>query len=116
MIILQPILTTSLIHFSLEGWENVPFELGSEKVSSTSETGECLQCPCTIKLNFICKDQRKNIFLIHGPPVFHPWLESCTDKRSAFTRPLGSALQLIFPSYGPPPFVAVTLLINSVRI
>ena len=31
MIILL-ILTTSLIHFSLKGWENVLFELGSERV------------------------------------------------------------------------------------
>ena len=28
-----PILTTSLIHFSLKGWENVLFELGSERVN-----------------------------------------------------------------------------------
>ena len=28
-----PILTTSLIHFSWKGWENVLFELGSEKVN-----------------------------------------------------------------------------------
>ena len=26
-----PILATSLIHFSLKGWENVLFELGSER-------------------------------------------------------------------------------------
>ena len=31
MIILA-ILITSLMHFSLQGWENVLFELGSEKV------------------------------------------------------------------------------------
>ena len=29
--IILPILTTSLLHFSLEGWENVLFELGSER-------------------------------------------------------------------------------------
>ena len=29
-----PILTTSLIHFSIKGWENVPFELGSERVNA----------------------------------------------------------------------------------
>ena len=29
-----PILTTSPIHFSLEGWENVLFELGSESVNN----------------------------------------------------------------------------------
>ena len=28
-----PILITSLIHFSLKGWENVLFELGSEGVN-----------------------------------------------------------------------------------
>ena len=28
-----PILTTSLMHFSLIGWKNVPFELGSERVN-----------------------------------------------------------------------------------
>ena len=30
--ILVPVLTTSLIHFSWKGWENVLFELGSERV------------------------------------------------------------------------------------
>ena len=30
--ILVPVLTTSLIHFSLKGWENVLFELGTERV------------------------------------------------------------------------------------
>ena len=29
--IIPPLLTTSLIHFSLKGWENVRFELGSEQ-------------------------------------------------------------------------------------
>ena len=32
--IILPILTTSLIHFSLKGWENVLFELGIERVNS----------------------------------------------------------------------------------
>ena len=32
--IILPILTTSLIHFGLEGWENVLFELGSERVET----------------------------------------------------------------------------------
>ena len=31
--IIVPILTSSLIHFSLKGWENVLFELGSERVN-----------------------------------------------------------------------------------
>ena len=31
--IMLPILTTSLIHFSSKGWENVLFELGSERVN-----------------------------------------------------------------------------------
>ena len=31
--ILVPVLTTSLIHFSWKGWENVLFELGSERVN-----------------------------------------------------------------------------------
>ena len=31
--IILPILTTSLIHFSLKVWENVRFELGSERVN-----------------------------------------------------------------------------------
>ena len=30
--IILPILTTSLVHFSLKGWENVLFELGSGRV------------------------------------------------------------------------------------
>ena len=30
--IILPIVTTPLIHLSLEGWENVLFELGSERV------------------------------------------------------------------------------------
>ena len=33
--ILVPVLTTSLIHFSLKGWESVLFELGSERVDPT---------------------------------------------------------------------------------
>ena len=33
--IIVPILTTSLIHFSLKGWENVLFELGSERVNQS---------------------------------------------------------------------------------
>ena len=36
-IILSIIHTTSLIHFSLKGWENVLFELGSERVNSWRE-------------------------------------------------------------------------------
>ena len=31
--IVLPILTISLIHFSLKGWENVLFELESERVN-----------------------------------------------------------------------------------
>ena len=31
--IMLPILTISFIHFSLKGWENVLFELGSESVN-----------------------------------------------------------------------------------
>ena len=31
--IILPIPTTSLAHFSLKGWENVSFELGSERVN-----------------------------------------------------------------------------------
>ena len=31
--IIPPILTTPLIYFSLKGWENVIFELGSERVN-----------------------------------------------------------------------------------
>ena len=31
--IILPILTTSLVYFSLEGWENVLFELGTERVN-----------------------------------------------------------------------------------
>ena len=36
-IIILPILTNSLIRFSLKGWENVLFEFGSERVSSSSQ-------------------------------------------------------------------------------
>ena len=36
--ILVPVLTTSLIHFSWKGWENVLFELGSERVKRAMET------------------------------------------------------------------------------
>ena len=32
--VILPILTASLIHFSLRGWENVFFELGYEKVNA----------------------------------------------------------------------------------
>ena len=35
--ILVPVLTTSLIHFSLKGWENVLFELGTERVKTHTE-------------------------------------------------------------------------------
>ena len=34
--ILVPVLTTSLIHFPLKGWENVHFELGSESIKVSS--------------------------------------------------------------------------------
>ena len=34
--LILPILTKSLIHFFLRGWENVLFELGSERVKSSS--------------------------------------------------------------------------------
>ena len=36
--ILVPVLTTSLIHFSLKGWENVLFELGSERVNKYTKS------------------------------------------------------------------------------
>ena len=39
-IIILPILTTSLIHFSLNGWDNVLFELGSERVNSKVDWDE----------------------------------------------------------------------------
>ena len=39
--ILLPILTTSLIHFSLKGWENVPFELGNERVKRSAPSSFC---------------------------------------------------------------------------
>ena len=32
--IILPIITTSVIHFSVKGWENVLFELGSERVNT----------------------------------------------------------------------------------
>ena len=35
--IILPILPTSLIHFSLEGWENVLFELGAERVNQNDK-------------------------------------------------------------------------------
>ena len=35
-----PILTTALMHFSLKGWENVLFELGSERVWHVPPEGE----------------------------------------------------------------------------
>ena len=34
--IILPILTTSFIHFSLKGWENVLFDLGSERVKKVA--------------------------------------------------------------------------------
>ena len=34
--IIEPILDTSFIHFSLKGWENVLFELGSERVKTVA--------------------------------------------------------------------------------
>ena len=37
-IIIPQILTTSLIHFSLRGWESVLFELGTERVKNVSRT------------------------------------------------------------------------------
>ena len=36
--IMWPILTTSLTHFSLKGWKNVLFELGSESVNWVSHS------------------------------------------------------------------------------
>ena len=48
--LLLPILTTSLIHFSLKGWENVLFELGSERVNlQRIVTSFCLQTWFPIK-------------------------------------------------------------------
>ena len=44
MMIIVPILTSSLIHFSLKGWENVLFELGSERVNR-------LHCSVTISFS-----------------------------------------------------------------
>ena len=38
--IMLPILTTSFIHFSLEGWENVLFELGSDRVNPPPQARE----------------------------------------------------------------------------
>ena len=35
-LIILPILATSLVHFSLKGWENVLFELGSGRVNITA--------------------------------------------------------------------------------
>ena len=37
--ILIPIIATSIIHFSLEGWENALFELGSERVAGIGALG-----------------------------------------------------------------------------
>ena len=37
-IIILPILTTSFIHFSLQSWENVLFELGNEGVNCLTKT------------------------------------------------------------------------------
>ena len=47
--ILVPVLTTSLIHFSWKGWENVLFELGIDRVNpSTLKRGSIT------KINFSC--------------------------------------------------------------
>ena len=52
-LIILPIIATPLVHFSLKGWENVLFELGSERVNnkmlnsqkrSHTITYECLKC------------------------------------------------------------------------
>ena len=42
-----PILTTSLIHFSLKGWENVLFELGSERVNVNHDFKRCTSSFCS---------------------------------------------------------------------
>ena len=49
--IILPILTTSLIHFTLKGWENVPFEHGSDEVNHVTilcvpEHSSCEPVPC----------------------------------------------------------------------
>ena len=44
-IIILPILNTSLIHLFLKGWENVPFQLGSERANKTMERRTFLSSP-----------------------------------------------------------------------
>ena len=39
--IILPVLTTSLIHFFLKGWEKVLFELGSERVNLYNSLQVC---------------------------------------------------------------------------
>ena len=50
--IILPILTTPLIYFSLKGWENVLFELGSERVNIFKRQWLGLQyCLCTLQMS-----------------------------------------------------------------
>ena len=53
--IIVPILTSSLIHFSLKGWENVLFELGSESVNEAwwSYNTEYYRCQFFLRQTFI---------------------------------------------------------------
>ena len=56
--ILVPVLTTSLIHFSLKGWENVLFELGSERVKMYTFSD--------FTLRYFELVRRRLLFVVHG--------------------------------------------------
>ena len=68
--ILVPVLTTSLIHFSLKGWENVLFELGSERV----KVGQGIPTVVSLLLLFL---SRHRFFLIKYTLILQP-LKKCT--------------------------------------
>ena len=42
--IILPILTTSIVHFSLKGWENELFELGSERTNAEWDDSVSFEC------------------------------------------------------------------------
>ena len=79
MIMLKPILTAWLIHFSLKGWENVLFELGSESRSDIPRRGRRICYDCRVTPRQYCfQEKQKSIIFI----LLRSSTSSCAGSRS----------------------------------
>ena len=102
-IIILPFLTTSLIHFSLKGWENVLFELGGGRVNNrsvpspdllgcTNQRGD--RCRLGVRAPVLWQEIPANS--VPGNGSGNAWQQCCPEQRHQQKR--SSAVETTWPA------------------